>query len=389
MHQQTEVEGVTDPHFDQIVEVFREGFDAGRDVGAGVAITIEGELVVDLWAGHTDRRRTRPWRRDTLVCMFSVTKAMTAICLLQAVDRELVALDAPVADYWPEFASGDKGRITIRQLMSHQAGLVGFHDKVPQDIYYDWQAVTAALAGETPWWTPGTRHGYHARTFGFLLGEVLRRVSDQTVGQWYAANVAQPLGLDFFIGLTDDQIDRCADILPARVRPGEEKFWPDAMRRMLKDFNNAATPTGAAFQNPSLRPGYMNTADFRRAEMPALNGHGTAAAVAVMYGEIARILSPATLEQATRTHSLGPDEVLKSVTHFGLGFMLHHELAPIGVRSGSFGHAGAGGSMAFYDPGRRLGFCFAMNQMQEGVVTGGTSAMQLAEAACEICERIR
>ena len=149
---------------------------------------------------------------------------------------------------------------------------------------------------------------------------------------------------------------------------------------MMADFYDVSTPTGAAFQNPSLGPGYMNTEDFRRAEMPALNGHGTARSVAALYANLHRLISPSLLEEATRTWSLGPDLVLKSVTRFGLGFQLHHELAPIGLRDGSFGHAGAGGSLAFYDPDREIAFCFAMNQMQEGVVTGGTSAMTIVRA---------
>jgi CubicO group peptidase (beta-lactamase class C family) len=315
--------------------------------------------------------------------MFSVTKAMTAICVLQAVDRGLLALDAPVAEHWPEFAASGKANITLRHLLCHQAGLIGFHQPVPKDIYYQWDAMVAALAAESPWWEPGSRHGYHARTFGYLLGELLRRVSGRTVGEWFRQEIADPLGLDFSIGVPDSELGRCAQMLPARVRPGEEGERPEPMRRMMADFYDTSTPTGAAFQNPSLGPGYMNTDAFRRAQMPALNGHGTSRSVATLYANLPRLISSSLLKEATRTWSLGPDLVLKSVTRFGLGFQLHHEQAPIGVCPGSFGHAGAGGSLAFYDPECQIAFCFAMNQMQEGVVTGGTSAMKIAQALYE------
>ena len=375
-----ELNGTHDSRFDQVAAAFRDGFDSGRDVGACCAATLDGELVVDLWGGFTDRKKTQPWRQDTLVCMFSVTKAMTAICLLQAVDRGLVDLDQPVARYWPEFAKHGKGSISVRQLMSHRAGLIGFHQPVSKEIYYHWEDMVAALAEETPWWVPGTRHGYHARTFGYLLGEVLRRVSGLSVGEWFREELAVPLKLDFAIGVPGADLERCAQMLPARVRSGEKTVLPEPMQRMMRDFYDVSTPTGAAFQNPALGPGYMNTADFRQAEMPALNGHGTARAAAQLYGNIRELLSTAVINEATRTHSLGPDEVLKSVTRFGLGFQLYQEEAPIGIRDGSFGHSGAGGSMAFYDPDRKIGFCYAMNQMQEGLITGGTSAMKVANA---------
>ena len=375
-----ELNGNLDSRFDPVADAFRDGFDSGRDVGACCAATLDGELVVDLWGGFTDRRKSQPWRQDTLVCMFSVTKAMTAICLLQAVDRGLVELDQPVAHYWPEFAKHGKDSISVRQLMSHRAGLIGFHQPVSKEIYYHWEDMVAALAEESPWWDPGSRHGYHARTFGYLLGEVLRRVSGLTVGEWFREELAAPLKLDFAIGVPTADLERCAQILPTRVRAGEKTILPEPMQRMMRDFYDVSTPTGAAFQNPALGPGYMNSADFRQAEMPALNGHGTARAVARLYGNINELLSTSVIDEATRTHSLGPDEVLKSITRFGLGFQLYQEEAPIGIRDGSFGHSGAGGSMAFYDPESKIGFCYAMNQMQEGLITGGTSAMKVANS---------
>jgi len=367
------------PRYEAVAAAFAAGFTAGRDVGAAVAVWRDGELVVDLWAGHADRRRSQPWREDTLACFFSVSKAITATCVLQAADRGLLDLQAPVADCWPEFAQAGKAAVTAAQVLAHQAGLPGLHAPAERELLYDWQGMCARLAAEEPWWPPGTKHGYHARTFGFLGGELLRRATGKYVSEWLAQEIAAPMALDVHIGLSEEDQARCAEMLPARVNPAEQKHWPPAMQRMLADFTDTATPTGAAFQNPSLKPGYMNSAAFRVAELPALNGHGSARDVARLLGQVPQLLSAQMLQLATRTHSHGPDEVLKSVTRFGLGYMLYEEASPIGW-PGCFGHAGAGGSVAFCDPQQKLGFAFVMNQMQEGVVTGGTSATACVEA---------
>lgn len=373
-------QGHVDQSFRAVEEAFLQGFDQGRDIGASVAVMVDDDLVVDLWHGYRDRRRTQPWNEDTLVCMFSVTKAMTALCLLQAVDRGLVNLDEPVAAHWPEFASNGKDQITLRHLLTHQAGMVGFHDPVERDLLYDWDACASALAGETPWWEPGTRHGYHAMTFGFLLGELLRRASGRRVREWFETEVAAPLRLDFAIGLSGEDLQRCADVLPARIRSGDPSREAPGARRMMQDFNDLSTPTGAAFQNPALGAGYRNSTQFRQAELPAMNGHGTARSVARMYAGLPGLLSSDLLAEAVSTQSAGPDEVLKAVTHFGLGFMLYNDETPIGVRPNTFGHAGAGGSMACHDPETGVSFCFAMNQMELGVITGGRSARAIADA---------
>ena len=360
-----------------------DGFDAGRDVGAAAAVMVGGRSVVDIWHGHADRRRQRPWQQDTLVCLFSVTKAFAAVSVLQAVDRGLLSLDQPVADHWPEFAAQGKDSVTLRHLLAHQAGLPGFHEPVDRDLLYDWDATTRALAAERPWWPPGSHHGYHARTFGFLLGEVLARATGKRISQWLREELAPPLDLDFHIGLADADLERCAEMLPARIRPGEATTLPPAARALMRDLNDVSTPTGSAFQNPSLGPGYLNSSRFRQAELPSQNGHGTARSVARLYDGLASLLSPQLLKDATTTHSLGPDLVLKAVTHFGLGLMLHHPETPIGVRAGSFGHAGAGGAVGFHDPNARASFCFAMNQMEQGVISGGVSANAVAKALYE------
>ena len=370
------IDGYVAPEFAYLKPAFEAGFTEGRDVGAALAVVHDGRLVVDLWGGHTDRARTRPWQRDTVVCMFSVTKAVTAICVLQAVADGRIDLDRPVADHWPEFAAHGKEAITPRQLLSHRAGLPAFHDPVDRRVLYDWQAVTDRLASERPWWPPGTAHGYHARTYGFLLGELLRRATGQTPRAWFGERLAKPHGLDFAIGLDPGDLDRCADMIPARVKPGDEQFWPPAARAMMQDMNDLSTVTGATFQNPNLGPGYMNQSQFRTSEIPALSGHGTPRSIATLYSRLPELLPPDLLAEATSTHSIGPDRVIKSVSRYGLGFMLHHPEAPIGLGPRSFGHAGAGGSIGFYDPERDLGVCFGMNQMEEGVVVGGRSATE-------------
>ena len=376
----TEVHGTCSPEYASVKDAFARALSE-REVGASVSIYSDGECAVNLWGGFTDRRQTLPWQQDTLCCTFSMTKGMTAVCMLELVDEGRLDLDAKVSSYWPEFAANGKEAITVRQVLSHQAGLPGFHDKMPPDLYYDWQRTIDALAAERPWWQPGERHGYHARTYGFLAGEIFRRITGEHLAQWMRKRW---LGIEFYIGLTDSEIQRCAQMLLARVRPGEQKNRPPAMEAMLIDMRDATTATWAAFQNPSLGPGYMNKPAFRQSNMPAISGHGTAKAIASVYGRIDSHISPELLKEATVSHSRGPDAVLRSISHFGLGFMLHDKQAPIGHTETSFGHAGAGGSLAFGDWERRLGFAFVMNQMEEGVVTGGRSVGEIVRSLSDI-----
>ena len=376
---QLELQGEVDPAFAAVADTFMSGFSAGRDVGAALGVVVAGELVVDVWAGHTDRKKTDLWKQDTLCCVFSSTKGIAAICILQAVADGLLELDEPLSTAWPEFAGEGKGAITLRHVLSHQSGVIGFHEPVSRELIYDWEGFCAALAQERPWWVPGEQHGYHARTFGFLLGELLRRKAGRSIGEWLRDRLAGPYGLDLHIGLGSAELSRCAQMVPARIRAGQAAV-PESAEAMMAAMQDKTTPTGAAFQNPSMGPSYMNSDEFRLAELPAMNGHAAARDLARLYAHLPKLLPTSLLNEATQVHSSGPDQVLLSHSQFGLGFMLHDEAAPIGVRSGTFGHAGAGGSMAFYDPGAQIGFCYAMNQMQAGVVTGGESAMSCAEA---------
>ena len=372
------LKGQISPGFEAVSEAFLEGFASGREVGGALAVYQAGEPLIDIWAGQTDRRKSVDWQADTLVCCFSISKAITALVVAQAVDEGLIDLDKAVSHYWPEYQGYGKEHTTVRHLFAHQAGLPGLKQPLVKDDLYDWHGFCATLAAAEPWWQPGSAHGYHARTFGFLLGEVLRRATGQTVAERLRQKVTGPLACEFYFELSDEQMGRCADMIPAKIKPGAQAHWSDAMKAMAADFTNPETVTGAAFQNPVMGPGYMNTDAFRQALIPAVNGHGTARALAEIMSKLPSLLSKEMLAEVATTQAHGPDEVLKSVTRFGLGFMLDEAQSPIGW-PGCMGHAGAGGSIAFYDPASEIGFAYVMNQMQDGVVTGGTTALECIE----------
>lgn len=363
-----------------------------RELGGALAVVHRGRLVVDLWGGFADRAGTRPWTRDTLACAFSATKGVTALCMLQALDEGAFELDAPVARYWPAFgraAGSGTGQeaVTVRHCLSHRAGLPGFAEPVALQTFYDRAAMAERLAAERPWWPPGARHGYHVRTFGLLANELLARTTGLTVGQWLQERVARPCGLDFHIGLGAHERARCAEVAPARVRAGET--LPGGAAELLRAMNEPDTATAAAFGNPQLGREY-NTERFRAAELPGMNGHGDARSLAWIYGALAgdrrlagqELLSAPTLAQACSEQAASPDEVLRVRTRFGLGFMLADADTPLGRGRSAFGHPGAGGSLAFADPERELGFAWVMNRMEPGIVAGGRSARRLAEVVC-------
>ncbi len=378
------IHGHCDARFARVRETFESNF-RGTEVGAGVAITVDGETVVDLWGGYADPERKRPWERDTLVNLYSTTKGMTAICANQLVERGKLELDKPVAHYWPEFAAQGKGSLPVRYLLSHQAGLPAVGTPLGKGSVYDWEAVTRALADTRPWWEPGSRHGYHALTYGHLVGEVVRRVSGESLGTYFRRQVAEPLGLDFHIGLEARHDARVAHMIPAPQPPGAAApagMPPElaaALGKLMKDMLDPKTVTWAAFNGTPGAPEDPNTRAWRGAEIPAANGHGTARALARVYGALARggeidgvrVLSRETIDAARTEQAFGPDAVLGGLPmRFGLGFMLRHDLMPISPNPGAFGHPGAGGSIGFADPEARVGFGYVMNQMQAGLLGG-------------------
>ncbi len=252
---------------------------------------------------------------------------------------------------------------------------------LPQDALFDWAQMTTALAEQEPWWEPGTKHGYHAFTFGFLVGEVVRRVSGRSLGTYFREEIAEPLGLDFHIGLPVEHDGRVADLIPQPERDVDPDSVPPLFAQLMKDMTDPSTLTGAAFTNPVLLDGLANTRAWRAAELPAVNGHGTARALARVYGALARggeidgvrVLRPESIELALTEQAFGPDAVLRIPMRFGLGFMLRQDLMPFAPSSRAFGHAGAGGSMGFADPDAKIGFGYTMNQMQMGLLGGAGS----------------
>ncbi len=319
------IEGTCDTRFERVREAFAENFEKRGDVGAAVAITVDGRSVIDLWGGHADKARMRPWTRDTIVNVYSATKGFAATCVNRLADKGFVELDAPVARYWPEFAQAGKEHLPVRFILSHRAGL------------------TAALAAEQPWWEPGTRHGYHALTLGYLLGEIVRRVTGKTIGAYCREEIAGPLGLDFHIGLEAKHDERCAELIaappPPSGQPNPLAATDDPESITMKAINN---PPGA------LRVGTVNSRPWRAAEIPAANGHTNARAIARFYGAL----------------SYGPDAVMYGLpSRFGLGYRLSHPAARYGPNPHTFGHTGAGGSLGVADPDTRIGFGYVMNQM--------------------------
>jgi CubicO group peptidase (beta-lactamase class C family) len=386
------VHGSCDPRFEVVREIFQRSFDAGDEIGASVAFNLDGEPVVDLWGGHYDEARTREWERDTIVNTYSTTKAMTALCAAQLMDQGKLEIEAPVASYWPEFAAEGKQDVTIRQLLNHTAGLPGPRELLPEGALLDWELTTSALARTRPWWTPGEKHGYHARSFGFLVGEVVRRISGESLGTYFRKHVAEPLGADFHIGLGAEHDARTSDlhgrgfVKLKKSSKGPKIAGP--LGQMLEDMFEPTTMTGSAFNNPTEVSGAVNTRAFRAAEMPAHNGHGNARALARIYGALARggevdgvrILSPEAIARVTREEAFGPDAVLGGLPmRYGLGFMLRHDMIPFSPNPGAFGHAGAGGSIGMGDPEARVGFGFTMNRMQLGIA-GSANGFEMVRA---------
>ena len=369
MSEKVQVQGVCAPEFEGVRRVLTESLERGDDLGAAVSVTIEGEPVVDLWGGFADEARTQPFGRDSLVNVFSTTKGMTAICGLRLVEEGKLELDAPVARYWPEFAAGGKADLPVRYLFSHQAGMAAVREPLPPGSLYDWDCMTAALAGQEPWWDPGEKHGYHAVTFGFLIGELVRRITGRSVGTYFREELAGPLGLDFHIGLPEEHESRVSPLVQGPVHAGD---GPDLFTQILSE------PEGLlakAFINPPLDPNDANTRPWRAAEIPAANGHGCAASLARIYGALSvggnldgiHVLSPETIELARTEQIRGDDEILPLPTRFVLGFQMPPDHEPVGPNTRVFGHAGMGGSYGQADPENRMGFGYTMNLMHSGL----------------------
>jgi CubicO group peptidase (beta-lactamase class C family) len=374
------IEGTCDPRFKRVREIFAASFDNGLEVGAAVAATINGKPVFELWGGYADKASTRPWTRDTLVNVWSTTKGIASTCAHRLVDQGKLDLDAPVAKYWPEFAQAGKDKIPVNYLLSHRAGLPAVRKQLPPDAYTNWPVMCAALAAQEPWWEPGTAHGYHAITFGYLVGEVVRRITGKTIGAYLRDEIAGPLKLDLHIGLDASFDPRIAELIGAPPPPSGK---PDQVAAMSAD-PESMTFKAIANPRPVIDPVLVNSRAWRGAEIPAANGHATARALATLYGALAcggaldghRVLTPSSIERAYTEQANGPDLVLGVVSRWGLGFALNQPVAPIGPNPRTFGHPGAGGSIGFADPDARIGFGYVMNQMgSDALIDGRASAL--------------
>jgi CubicO group peptidase (beta-lactamase class C family) len=363
---EAQVRGHCDARFTAVRRAFEENFRERGELGAAVAVTVDGRTVVDLWGGWADAAHSRPWEQDTLVNVWSTTKGPVALCAHILADRGLLDLDAPVAVYWPEFAAAGKEKVLVRHLLSHRAGLAGLREPHSLEQLCDWELTTQRLAATQPWWEPGTTSGYHALTYGHLVGEVVRRISGLLPGAFLEREVTGPLGIDFRIGLPEKDSGRVAELDQPPVAASSEQ---------AAVFARLAPVAIAAVANPPVSAAGAHTPEWRAAEIPAANGHGTARAVAELYGVFAgrgsyggqRILSPEAAERVREGQGSCRDLVLgagfEGETEAGLGLWLSGSNGSYGPNPRAFGHDGFGGSCGLADPEAHVSMGYVMNRM--------------------------
>jgi CubicO group peptidase (beta-lactamase class C family) len=357
------VDGWVTTEFEAVLDVFEQNFDERGEVGAACCVYLDGEPVLDLWGGVADPETGRAWTADTIVLVYSSTKGVTSICANKLIEGGSLDPAAPVATYWPEFAAGGKEPVTVAQLLSHQAGLPMVDGEMTLADALSWDVPVARLAAQTPLWEPGTKHGYHMRTFGWLAGELIRRADPQhrSAGTYLREEVAGPLGADFWIGLPESEESRVAPVIPPKtdLRAALQAFGEDLL------LTRVMSNPGGHFNYDQM----WNTREMRAAELPSSNGVGNARGLARLYASIVgpvdgvRTLQPDTLKAASVEQACGTDEVLMIQSCFGLGFMLHNSFGAANPAS-AVGHAGAGGSLCFADPDTGIGFSYVMNDLR-------------------------
>ena len=379
------IKGYCDPKFQNVYDTFANAITSGFETGAALAIEHQGKIIINLWGGYQDKEKTKLWEEDTLVNVFSVTKGVTATCISRLIDQGKLDPSKSVGNYWPEYACNGKENTKVSDLLCHRAAMFGFKDGIPSGSFQDWKKFTKQLEMQVPYRKPGISQGYHALTFGWLAGELIRRVDGRTVGTYFKEEIADPLNIDFHIGLPESEFVRCADMLMLPMEniklPGEFlKFLPNFfLPQKLQNFK-AALLSGdfmEAFQTREEDDdNYVNSLDWRVAEIPSANGHGTAKSLATLYGILSNgcsrdgisIMSESSLQNAIRPHSSGPDSVLFGAPiKFGLGYELAQGIAKMGnisptLNNKMFGHAGVGGAVAFGDPDKGIGYGFICNQ---------------------------
>jgi CubicO group peptidase (beta-lactamase class C family) len=367
------VEGFARGRFEAVHEAFDNNFATGQEVGASFCMTVDGETVVDLWGGFADAERTRPWQRDTIVNVYSSTKTMTALTALLVADRGGFEFGAPVARYWPEFAANGKETVTVAQLMSHSSGLSGWDEPLRPEDLYDWERVTSLLAAQAPAWKPGTASGYHAITQGYLVGEVIRRVTGRSVGTVFREEIAEPLDADFHIGLPASEDGRVATLIPPDTDPMAGLELTELQR--------------SASDNPLHEVSVTATRAWRGAEIPAIGGTGNARAMAGIHAILAnggvangrRFMSEAGCRRALEPQVDGRDLILDTNLRFGLGFALPNGMMP---NPNTLFWGGLGGSLVIVDLDAQTTMAYAMNRMT-GTTTGDMRGFGMAMAAWE------
>jgi CubicO group peptidase (beta-lactamase class C family) len=380
------VDGWCDSRFAEVREAFSANFRERGELGAAVCVTLQGAVVADLRGGWTDAGHRQAWSADTLVNVFSVGKGLISACTARLVGQRLLDPDALVTKYWPQFAAAGKQDVTVRQLLSHQAGLPALHAPLPAGAMLDWNRMTGLLAAEEPWWQPGSGHGYHVNTFGFLAGELIRILSGLTPGEYLKRELAGPLGADIHIGLAEGDLHRVADFhwgdgppegaLPPGLSAGDGAGGAAASATVggaaASATADALMAMNAYFNPPDFSGrGVINTAAWRRAEIPSANAHASAAGVARLYSALAaggtidgiEVVDSGALAVATQEQAYGDDLVLRRPSRFGLGFQLTHPERELGRGPASFGHYGAGGAVGFCDPDAGLAVGYVTNQM--------------------------
>jgi len=371
----TTINGEVAAGFEPVREAFTANFAQHGDIGASVCVYQDGRPVVDLWGGIADPDTDRLWVRDTLQLVYSATKGATATAAHMLVERGALDLDAPVAKYWPEFAANGKADIPVRWLLSHQAGLVALDQPVPLAEALAWHPMVAALAAQRPQWTPGTAHGYHGRTWGWLVGEVIRRASGRSPGRFFADEIAGPLGLDFFIGLPASERGRVSRMVyqpPAvDLTTVPEEELPEDLHELVAAWRDPNSLSNRAFSVTAPTAIDFNSPEVQAAELPSSNGVGTARSLARMYaaviGEVdgVRLLRPETVATATKEQASGADQVMVVPSRFSVGYMLPIEDNPM-TGPNAFGHTGRGGSLGFADPEHGIAFGYVMNNIIGG-----------------------
>ncbi|MCZ6504320.1 MAG: serine hydrolase [Gammaproteobacteria bacterium] len=372
------VEGYCDEKFASVRELFASNIEEDRDVGASLALTIDGEMVIDIWGGHLDEGRTQPWQQDTIVNVYSTTKTMSFLCALVLADRGQLNFDANVADYWPEFAAAGKENVKVWHIMDHAAGLSGMDVAVTPEDLYDWEKIVNLLAEQAPWWEPGTATAYHALTQGYLIGEVVRRITGVSIGTFFQNEIAGPLAADFYIGVPESEFARIGNLFPAgdgRLHGTEDD--PDSI-------------ASRTFSNPFSPALYSHTEGWRKAEIPAANGHSNARSVARLQAPLAcggsafgvDLFSRATAESVMQERISGLDLALGVPIAFGLGFALNSEVVPLSPNKNTCFWGGWGGSRVLIDQDARLSVSFIMNKMFEGLL-GDVRSYRMVQAMYE------